>query len=146
MDAKSDREEKNLFLRTAAKESIGAQIFYTNLFATVLALIFIFIRKYFGFFDLNLQMVSVKNIFQTRWIEFFLIGFFSILMTGFSLFGFKVKSGSSVQYIKILEPIIAGVFFSSFSEIPIDILFAIIILFFLSVTNFLMEVQHEDKL
>ena len=146
MDAKSDREEKNLFLRTATKESIGAQIFYTNLFATVLALIFIFIRKYFGFFDLNLQMASVKNIFQTRWIEFFLVGFFSILMTGFCLFGFQVKSGSSVQYIKILEPIIAAVIFSSISQMPFDVFFTITISFFLSVINFFMEVQHKDKL
>ena len=155
MDTDSNKkEEKRLFfegvktefIEKAKKESVAAQIFYTNLFAILFSLIFMIIRTYFDFLDLRLQIASVKNILQTRWIEFFLIGFFSILMTGFSLFGFKVKSGSSVQYIKILEPIIAGVFFSSFSEIPIDILFAIIILFFLSVTNFLMEVQHEDKL
>ena len=154
MDTGLNKQEKRFFfegvktefIEEAKKESIAAQIFYTNFFAILFSLILIITRAYFGFFDLHLQIASVKNILQTRWIEFFLIGFFSILMTGFSLFGFKVKSGSSVQYIKILEPIIAGVFFSSISEIPLDILFAIIISFFLSVTNFLMEVQHEDKL
>lgn len=133
------------FLKIARQESVGVQGLYTLFFAFIISLLLLLIRGFAGLIDLNLQIKFVQFIFTEKWPELILIGFFSVLMTSFSLLGLKVKTGSSVQYIKLLEPIMAGAF-SFNSRLPKDIFLTAIALFSLSILNFIIDIQQKKKL
>ena len=140
-DIKIDTPE---FIKIARKENLVAQLLQTILFCLVPNLLFIFIKIITKSIDLGKQKIILLNIFRMEFLTLISLGLFFLLSIGFTLLAFKLKGDSSVQYIKTLEPIMAGSI-NLKSLLPKDILITVILLFILSIFNFFFELHAKNN-